>query len=111
VPARPPRPAYDPWRDAHGAQIPPRCRIEQVAVDKGYGALPCRLHKQGQVIGRGTTRLNVRFEDENELVHIRPHLVRVSGTPDDLAPRTANPPAPDGRDDPAEVPVSYDPHG
>lgn len=102
VPARPPsRPAYDPWRDAYGAQIPQHCRIEQVAVDKIYGALPSRLHKRGQVIGRGTTRINVRFDDENKLVRIRPHLVRVLDKPGDFAPRTVASSDPGGRDDPA----------
>lgn len=80
-PTRPLRPAYDPWRDAHGAQIPPQCRIEQVDVDKIHGALPSRLHKQGQVLGRGPTRLIVWFDDEDHMVAIRPHLVRVLETP------------------------------
>jgi hypothetical protein len=111
VPARLPRPAYDPWRDAHGAQIPQHCRIEQIAIDKSHGALPSRLHKQGQVIGRGTTRLKIRFDDENEPVHIRPHLVHVFDTPADLTPRTTAPPAPGDRDDPGEWPVSYAHHG
>lgn len=77
MPARP----YDPWRDADGAPIPQQCRIEQVEVDKGHGALPSRLHKQGQVLGRGVTRLKMRFDDENKLVRVRPHLVRVLTMP------------------------------
>ncbi|MGH3721442.1 MAG: hypothetical protein ACRDRI_21850 [Pseudonocardiaceae bacterium] len=48
---------------------------------KEYGALPSRLHKQGQVLGRGTTRLNVRFDNEDKPVSIRPHLVRVLEAP------------------------------
>ena len=72
---------YDPWRDTHGDPIPQQCRVEQVAVGKNHGALPSRLHKQGQVTGRGLTRLTVRFDHEDELVHIRPHLVRVLTTP------------------------------
>ncbi|MDQ2881072.1 MAG: hypothetical protein M3Y48_07440 [Actinomycetota bacterium] len=72
---------YDPWRDASGGQIQQHCRVEQVAVEKNHGALPSRLHKQGQVVGRGLTRLNVRFDDGTELVRIRPHLVRVVQTP------------------------------
>jgi len=75
--ARRPRPAYDPWRDVDGVPIPQQCRIEQVAVDKERGALPSRLHKHGHVLGRGTTRLTVRFDNENKVVRIRPHLVRV----------------------------------
>ncbi|HKR48215.1 MAG TPA: hypothetical protein VJT72_01325 [Pseudonocardiaceae bacterium] len=71
---------YDPWRDVHGVPIPQDCWVEQIAVHKGHGALPSRLHKQGQVLGRGTTRLIVQFDDNDELVRIRPHLVRVIGT-------------------------------
>ena len=77
MPARPARPGYDPWRDAHGTPIPPQCRIEQIAVGKNHGALPSRLHKQGHVVGRGLTRLTVRFDGEDGVVGIRPHLVRV----------------------------------
>lgn len=64
MPARPSRAAYDPWRGAHGAPIPQQCRIEQIAVEKVHGALPSRLHKQGEVLGRGLTRLNVLFDDD-----------------------------------------------
>jgi hypothetical protein len=71
----------DPWRDAHGTPIPSHCRIEQVAVDTILGAAPSRLHQHAQVIDRATTRLIVLFDDENTLVHIRPHLVRVLTTP------------------------------
>ena len=78
MPTRP----YDRWRDADGVPIPQQCRIEQIAVGKEHGALPSRLHKQGEVLGRGTTRLIVRFDhDENAVVRIRPHLVRVLTTP------------------------------
>jgi hypothetical protein len=83
MPALSPRPTgYDPWRDAHGAPIPQQCWIQQIAVDKAHGALPSRLHQQGQVLGRGLTRLIVRFAQDNDLVRIRPHLVRVLTTPD-----------------------------
>ncbi len=81
MPARSRRSTYDPWRDASGAPIPRQCRIEQVAVGKNHGALPSRLRKQGQVVGRGLTRLNVTFDGENDLVRIRPHLVRALKTP------------------------------
>jgi hypothetical protein len=80
MPARRTRPVYDPWRDADGAPIPQQCRIEQVAVDKERGALPSRLHKRGQVLGRGTTRVIVQFDDEPTVVRIRPYLVRVPTT-------------------------------
>jgi hypothetical protein len=74
-------PTYDPWRDAHGNPIPPHCRVEQVAIAKQHGALPSRRGKQGQVLGRGTTRLNVQFDGEDHPVSIRPHLVRVLPVP------------------------------
>ncbi|MBV8541794.1 MAG: hypothetical protein JO063_04550 [Pseudonocardiales bacterium] len=74
-------PAYDRWRDAEGTPIPPRCRVEQVAVAKEHGALPSRLRKQGQVLGRGTTRLSVRFDGEDHSVSIRPHLVLMLDAP------------------------------
>jgi hypothetical protein len=44
---------------------------------KERGALPSRLHKHGQVLGRGTTRVIVQFDDEHTVVRIRPYLVRV----------------------------------
>ncbi|MGH3719029.1 MAG: hypothetical protein ACRDRI_09360 [Pseudonocardiaceae bacterium] len=69
--------AYDPWRDAHGAPVPPGRRVEQVVVAKEHGAVLSRLGKRGQVLGRGNTRLTVRFDGEHEPVGIRPHLVRV----------------------------------
>ena len=82
MPARPPRTAYNRWRDVDGTPIPVPCRIEQIAVSKEHGALPSRLHQQGQVIGRGTSRLQVRFDD-NQVISLRPHLVRVlEETPD-----------------------------
>ncbi|MGH7261147.1 MAG: hypothetical protein ACREI9_10760 [Nitrospiraceae bacterium] len=81
MPARPPRPAYDPWRDVEGTHIPGQCRVEQIAVSKEYGALPSRLHQQGLVLGRGTNRLYVRFDGDDKLVSLRPHLVRVLTTP------------------------------
>ena len=82
MPARPPRTAYNRWRDVDDTPIPVPCRIEQIAVSKEHGALPSRLHQQGQVIDRGTDRLQVRFDD-NQVISLRPHLVRVlDKTPD-----------------------------
>jgi hypothetical protein len=82
MPAHPPRKTYNRWRDVDGTPIPLLCRIEQIAVSKEHGALPSRLHQQGQVIGRGTNRLQVRFDD-NQVISLRPHLVRVlENTPD-----------------------------
>lgn len=73
---------YDRWHDADGTSIPQQCRIEQIGVHRDHGALPSRLHKQGQVLGRGINRLNVQFDHENTVISIRPHLVRVVTTPD-----------------------------
>jgi hypothetical protein len=78
---RPPRPAYDRWRDVHGRHIADGCRVEQVAVGKERGALASRLGKRGEVLGRALgsngNRLYVRFDGEETQVSIRPHLVRV----------------------------------
>ena len=83
MPTAPPRPASDPWRDAEGTPIPLHSRVEQITVDAEHGALPSRLHQQGQVTGRGTGGLvYVRFEHENQLIALRPHLLRVLDTPD-----------------------------
>ena len=80
MPLRRPRPVYDRWRDATGTPIPQQCRVEQIAVSKQHGALPSRLHQQGQVVRRGHARLYVRFERDDQLVSLRPHLVRVLTT-------------------------------
>lgn len=69
---------YDRWRDVDRTHIPVGARVEQVAVDARRGALRSRLHARGLVTSRGTTRLVVRFEGEEETVSIRPHLVRVA---------------------------------
>ncbi len=71
------RPAYERWRDVDGISIPLVCRIEQVAVSNEHGALPSRLHQRGQVIGRGHNRLYICFDGNNQLISLRPHLVRV----------------------------------
>ncbi|MDQ3765058.1 MAG: hypothetical protein M3460_27195 [Actinomycetota bacterium] len=83
MPARPSRPAYNRWRDVDGTPIPEQCRVEQIAVSKEHGALPSRLYKQGRVIGRGINRLYVRFDDEDQLISLRPHLVRMLEAPGD----------------------------
>ncbi len=82
MPTSPARPASDRWRDAEGTPIPLQSRVEQVVVDKEHGALPCRLHQQGRVTGRGTTLVYVLFDHGNQLIALRPHLVRVLDTPD-----------------------------
>lgn len=78
--AGPPRLPYDPWRDVDGVHIPVRCRVQQVAVAKEYGALSSRLHQQAEVVDRRGSRLVVRFDGEEKAVSIRPHLVRVLAT-------------------------------
>ncbi len=66
---------HGPWRDADGTPIARQCRVDEVGVDKNHGELSSRLPKEGQVIGRGMTRLIIRFGDENNVICIRPHLV------------------------------------
>ncbi|MGH8996026.1 MAG: hypothetical protein ACRDYB_08375, partial [Acidimicrobiales bacterium] len=76
----PKRPVYDRWRDVAGVHIPDGARVEQIAVAKEHGALRCRLHQRGVVIGRprrGGNRLYVRFDGEDTEVSIRPHLLRL----------------------------------
>ncbi len=80
MPARALRPPYDPWRDVDGTHIPEQCRVEQISVNSDYGAMPSRLHQQGRVVGRGKNRLHVRFDVDNKVVSVRPHLVRVLTT-------------------------------
>ena len=82
MPTPPARPVSDPWRDAEGTPIPLPSRVEQVVVDTEHGALACRLHQQGQVIGRGTTLLYVLFDHDRQLIALRPHQVRVLDTPE-----------------------------
>jgi hypothetical protein len=67
----------DPWRDADGTHIPPRSWVEQVAVDIEQGALPSRLHQQGQVISRGAYLLHVLFDHGTKQIALRPQLVGV----------------------------------
>jgi hypothetical protein len=71
-----------PLRDAEGSDIPLQSRVEQITVDKTHGALPCRLHQQGQVIGRDAHLLYVRFECDYQMIDLRPPLVRVLETPE-----------------------------
>ncbi|MGH3824583.1 MAG: hypothetical protein ACRDRA_17380 [Pseudonocardiaceae bacterium] len=78
----PAQPTSGPWRDAEGTPIPLQGWVEQVTVDTQQGALPSRLHQTGQVIGQGTNLVYVRFKHENQLIALRPHVVRVLDTPD-----------------------------
>ena len=72
-------PFSDPWRDVDGTHISLLSRVEQATVDKNHGALQERLHHQGQVIGRGTNLIYVRFDYRNQLIALRPQHVRVLG--------------------------------
>jgi len=67
---------YDRWRDVDGTHVAVDAWVEQAESDARIGALRSRLDRRGQVIGRGTTTLVVRFEGENQTVTVRPHLVR-----------------------------------
>ncbi|MGH3845664.1 MAG: hypothetical protein ACRDS0_30185 [Pseudonocardiaceae bacterium] len=69
--------AYDRWRDVDGIHVTVGVRVEQTETDARLGALHSRLGHRGEVISRGTTRLRVRFEGEDQTISIRPHLVRV----------------------------------
>ncbi|MGB8201485.1 MAG: hypothetical protein WCF33_17640 [Pseudonocardiaceae bacterium] len=69
---------YDRWRDAEGTHIPDGCRVEQLEVDRSYGALRSRLRKRGEVVDRSrSNRLYVHFDGEAGPTSLRPHLVRV----------------------------------
>jgi hypothetical protein len=59
-----------------GTHVSVGARVEQ-GVDARMGAPRSRLHARGQVTGRGSTRLVVRFDGDGQTVSIRPHLVRV----------------------------------
>jgi hypothetical protein len=71
----------DPWLDAEGTPVPLQSQVEQITVDEAHGALPSRLHQQGQVIGQTQHQLYVRFHHDNQVIILRPHLVRVIETP------------------------------
>ena len=73
---------YDRWRDTDGVHVPVGARVEQTGIDARMGALRSRLGQSRQVTGRGTTRLRVRFDGEDQTVSIRPHLVRVTDRDD-----------------------------
>lgn len=68
---------YDPWRDADGTPVTEGCRVEQIQVCKKHGAVPSRLHRQGQVVGRGNSRVVLLFDGVDRPVSVRPHLLRV----------------------------------
>jgi hypothetical protein len=67
-------------REVEDTPIPVHARVVQVAVDEEGGALPSRLHQRGEVVGRGSHLLHVRFEEDQDTVAVRPDLVRVLHT-------------------------------
>ncbi|MBV9160944.1 MAG: hypothetical protein JO281_05160 [Pseudonocardiales bacterium] len=42
--------------------------MQQITVDQAHGALPCRLHQQGHVIGRDAHLLHVRFDHDYPMI-------------------------------------------
>jgi hypothetical protein len=70
-------PAQDRWCDVEGRHVSLFCWVEQVAEHSGSGALFSRLHRQGEVLGRGPDVLYVRFEGEGQLIGVSPPLVRL----------------------------------
>lgn len=79
---------YDRWRDVDGAHVPVGAWVQQTEVDARMGAPRSRLHRKGQVTGRGATRLLVQFDGEHQAVSIRPHLVRVVPADTEISPLT-----------------------
>ena len=73
-----PRPRCDPWCDAGGTHIPLFSLVEQVEESADPTALPSRLHRRGQVLGRGLDSLDVCFD--GQVISLQPHLVRVLDT-------------------------------
>jgi hypothetical protein len=65
------------WTDGQGTAVGLMSRVEQIAVDPQGGAMPSRLHQQGQLIGWDTTRLPVCFDHDRALLVRRAHLIRV----------------------------------
>jgi hypothetical protein len=51
--------------------------VEQVAERPEHEALFSRLHQQGQVLGRGSEALYVRFASKRQLISVPPELLRV----------------------------------
>jgi hypothetical protein len=80
MPADATRAAQSRWCDAEGTHISLFCRVEQVAEDPDQGALFSRMHKRGEVIGRGPDLLYVRFEGEDGVISLSPQLVRLLTT-------------------------------
>lgn len=71
------RPAQDRWCDIDGTRISLFCWVEQVAESPEPGALRSWLHQRGEVVGRGSDVLYVRFQGSNQLISTPPHLLRL----------------------------------
>ncbi|MDQ2788292.1 MAG: hypothetical protein M3Y73_00750, partial [Actinomycetota bacterium] len=80
MPADPPRPTPDRWRDAEGTHISLFSMIEQVAEHPEPGTLFSRLHQRGEVVGRGPDLVYVRFHGEGQVISVPPCLLRVLDT-------------------------------
>jgi hypothetical protein len=85
MPADTPRAAQDRWCDSQDTRIALFSWVEQVAEHPEHGRLFSRLHKRGQVVGRGPDVLYVRFEGEGQLISVPPQILRL--LPDDLGER------------------------
>ena len=77
---------YDRWRDMDGTHVPVGARVEQKEVDDRMGAPRSRLHARGHVTSRGTTRLVVWFDREDQTVSIRPHVVPILPAETEMPP-------------------------
>lgn len=77
MPAETSRVPQQQWRDAEGNHITLLSWVEQVAEHPEHGALFSRLHQRGEVVGRGTGVLYVRFEGKGQVVSVLPELVRL----------------------------------
>ncbi|MGH3784026.1 MAG: hypothetical protein ACRDRO_26275, partial [Pseudonocardiaceae bacterium] len=75
-----PRPTQDRWSDAEGTHISLFSMIEQVAEHPEPGTLFSRLHRQGEVVGRGPDTVYVRFHGESHVISVPPRLLRVLDT-------------------------------
>jgi len=91
------RPPHQPRRDTHHAHsatgLRPLARRQRHPHSpampgradrggRGPGGTTNRLHQQGQVISRGAYLLRVRFDHDNQLISMWPHLVRDLDTRD-----------------------------
>jgi hypothetical protein len=72
-----PRAAHGRWCDVEGAHISLFSWVEQVVEKPEFGALFSRLHRRGEVLGRGPDQLYVRFAGEGQLISVPPQLLRL----------------------------------